>query len=135
MYRSRGLFLCEWAYENERELTTLLNDLESGGQFTRAAMMAVFNLNVRRAIQSLTTGAAAPLDQGGDLSYYTVAMALAGFNDKSSLWKETCRGLCKQLTDCHLKAIFAFLTCDNNDYSEILVSGMRSIRNYPALRQ
>ena len=120
-HRTRALYLCEWYFENERDFTQVLEELESSGDFTRAAALAIFNLKIRRAIQSLTRGAQAPVDAGGDANYNSVAMALAGFNDKSSLWREMCRSLRKQFDDCYLKAIFAFLTCDNNDHHDILV--------------
>lgn len=103
----------------------LIEQLESNGEYTRAAALAVFNLRIRRAIECLTDGAKAPIDKGGDPYFNIVAMALSGFNDKNSLWKEISKRLRKQMTDHYLKAIFTFLTCDNEHYQDILVSDCR----------
>src|SRR5688572_11762932 len=102
--RNKALYLCEWGNDTDNNsIVKLIDNLEKMGDYTRAAAIAVFNLRIRRAIQALTLGAKAPLDKGGDPYYSTVVMALSGFNDKNSLWKETCKSLCKQIHDCYLK--------------------------------
>lgn len=56
-----------------------------------------------------------------DLS--TVAMAIAGYTEeKNTLWRKTCMSLLQKLEDPYLRAMFAFLTCDRENYEEILVS-------------
>lgn len=101
----------------------LLEELERNGEYTRAAAIAIWNMKIHLAISALKAGSQAPLDKGGDPNLSTVVMALAGFNDRSSLWKDMCRQQRRALNDSYLKAIFAFLTTDNSDYSDILVSG------------
>lgn len=56
-----------------------------------------------------------------DLS--TVAMAIAGYTEEhNTLWRKTCLSLLQKLDDPYLRAMFAFLTCDRENYEEILVS-------------
>jgi hypothetical protein len=51
-----------------------------------------------------------------------VAMAISGYSeDKHTLWKKTCSSLLHKLTDPYLRAIFAFLSCEKEDFQEILV--------------
>ena len=51
-------------------------------------------------------------------------MALAGYQEgsRSSLWRETSLNLYTRLTNPYLRAMFAFLTCDDDKYDNILVS-------------
>lgn len=82
----------------------------------------MFCHRIRRAIQTLRKASDISKESGGDGSLGAIAMALSGYTkDKTSLWREMCFSLRTQLTDAYLKAIFTFLTCDNENFSEILV--------------
>lgn len=49
-------------------------------------------------------------------------MALSGFTeDKNALWRRTCGTLRYQLENPYLRAIFAFLACDEDNYEDVLV--------------
>ena len=51
-----------------------------------------------------------------------VAMALSGYyDDKNTLWLEMCSSLKAKLSDPYLSAMFSFLTCEDEKYTEILV--------------
>ena len=59
---------------------------------------------------------------GADSNLSVVAMALSGFtDDKNTLWKEMCGSLRTQLKNPYLRAMFAFLTTDTDNYEEVLV--------------
>ncbi len=59
---------------------------------------------------------------GGDPSLNMVAMALSGFSeDKNTLWRDKCQGLSSKLHNPYLRALFAFLTADGDNYDDILV--------------
>lgn len=50
------------------------------------------------------------------------AIALSGFNqDKNGIWRSQCIVALNQITDSHLRAIFAFLTSDTEGYESVLV--------------
>ena len=76
--RSRALKLCGWGLD-EPELMSLVRKLENQGQYERAAAVAVFNLEMRAALQSLERSLQCE-KHNENLS--TVAMALAGFNEE-----------------------------------------------------
>lgn len=111
--RSKALLLCSWPLDRESpNLTIFIEHLVREGAYTRAAAIAVFNLKVHLAIDILCR---APGDTGDDVNLQVVAMALAGFSDDpNSVWKKFCADSNKKLTDPYLKAMFAFLTADNN---------------------
>lgn len=51
-----------------------------------------------------------------------VAIALSGFSFEKSLWRTQCITALSQIIDPHLRALFAFLTPDNdNAYDIVLV--------------
>ena len=51
-----------------------------------------------------------------------IAMALSGFSEeKKSLWKEMCGALHNKLKNPYLRAMFAFMTAEGDNYDEILV--------------
>lgn len=59
----------------------------------------------------------------GSADLNAIAMALAGYtDDKSALWREISGSLKKQLNDPYLRAMFTFLTAEDLNYDEILVS-------------
>lgn len=50
-------------------------------------------------------------------------MALAGYTeDRSALWREISSSLKEQLIDPYLRAMFNFLTTEDTNYDDILVS-------------
>lgn len=58
----------------------------------------------------------------GNADLNAIAMALAGYTeDKSALWREISSSRKRQLSDPHLRAMFAFLTTEDTSYDEILV--------------
>eukprot|EP00105_Crassostrea_gigas_P024741 XP_011445101.2 PREDICTED: WD repeat-containing protein mio-B [Crassostrea gigas] len=86
------------------------------GKYAIAAAMALFNLQISKAIEILSTSKG---QENTDLS--TVAMAIAGYTEeKNTLWRKTCMSLLQKLEDPYLRAMFAFLTCDRENYEEIL---------------
>ena len=59
----------------------------------------------------------------GSVNLTVVAMALSGFSDdRNTLWRDLCGGLSGNLDNPYLRAMFAFLTADNDNYDAILVS-------------
>ena len=58
----------------------------------------------------------------GGLNLHVVAMALSGYYDnKNTLWQEMCQSLYSRLDDAYLRAMFAFLTCEDDKYDSVLV--------------
>ncbi|XP_054286757.1 GATOR complex protein MIOS [Macrosteles quadrilineatus] len=112
--RDRALQLCGWLFERDTTaLSVFLERLEADGDVCRAAAIAVFNLRLRVAIDILTRA------QHDNLS--VVAMALSGYTDtKSSLWRELCMSSRTNLSDPYLRAIFAFLTAEGDNYDGVL---------------
>lgn len=54
-----------------------------------------------------------------------VALALSGFSFEKSLWRTQCITALSQIVDPHLRALFAFLTPDNDSYEIVLVRHRR----------
>ncbi|UYV67394.1 MIOS [Cordylochernes scorpioides] len=116
--REQASQLCGWGSQKDcSTLQSLLHRLQNKKQYTRAAALAVFNLDLRKAIAILNFGH----DDHPDSHLNVTAMALAGYTpDKMSLWKEMCSSLKSQLTDPYIQSIFSFLTADTGAYDEIL---------------
>ncbi|KAL1463656.1 hypothetical protein WDU94_015390 [Cyamophila willieti] len=113
--RDVALQLCGWKLDSETPLETVLEKLEVEEEYARAAALATFYLHLTRAIQLLNHGA------GSNPRLSIVSMALAGYSAQSSgLWRQACMESKQQLTDPYLKAIFAFLTADGDNYDSIL---------------
>jgi hypothetical protein len=105
-------------------------------EFTRAAAVSVFCLDVQTALTVLERGSKS-LSQSAPAEAAAInmtAISLAGFNDdKCGLWKNTVRAVLSQIVDPYLKAMFAFLLASveedgsgSVDYSAILDQpGMR----------
>lgn len=113
--------LCGWdvSIENNSINSNLIEVLESERKYIRAAAISVFCCKIKRAIQSLKKAA----DRVGDSNLSAIAMALSGYTkDKNSLWREMCQNLRSQISGPYLKAIFTFLTCESDNFSDILVS-------------
>jgi hypothetical protein len=113
-----------------------LSVLEQQNQFERAAAIAVFHLDIRRAVLALKRAIAA---DSANEPFRLVAMALAGYEGAQkmmmmagsgttgggggvgSLWKETCASLKEQIGSAYLRAAFAFLCADSvPDFAEVL---------------
>lgn len=62
------------------------------------------------------------LVQCQDSNLRMVALALSGFSFEKSLWRSQCITALSQIVDPHLRALFAFLTPDNDSYDIVLVS-------------
>jgi len=110
--RSRALLLCDWIpdIDNISQTIPIIDYLEKEGNYMRAAAIAVFNMRLQRAIDSLTMGATR-----SDPNLSSVAMALSGYTgERTSMWREMCQSLKNQLTNPYMKAMFAFLTTDND---------------------
>lgn len=88
-------------------------------------MIACFQLKIRLAIDVLLRGAERnTLPQCDRSNLSMAALALSGLSfEKSAMWRSQCSIAHSQITDSHLRAIFAFLTPDNDhSYDTVLVS-------------
>ncbi|CAJ0958111.1 unnamed protein product [Ranitomeya imitator] len=126
--RSLALQLCGWRKKgSDTDIGPLLTSLEQEGEWERAAAIALFNLDIRRAIQILNKGASTGK---GDLNLNVVAMALSGYTDeKNSLWREMCSSLRNQLSNPYLAVMFAFLTSDPGCYDTVLFECAMAVRD------
>ncbi|EMP32701.1 WD repeat-containing protein mio-A [Chelonia mydas] len=120
--------LCGWIKKGtDLDVEPFLNSLEQEGDWERAAAVALFNLDIRRAIQILNKGASS---EKGDLNLNVVAMALSGYTDeKNSLWREMCSTLRLQLNNPYLCAMFAFLTSESGSYDGVLYENKVAVRD------
>ncbi|XP_005999518.1 GATOR2 complex protein MIOS isoform X2 [Latimeria chalumnae] len=120
--RLLALQLCGWIKKGtEVDVEPFLNSLEQEGEWERAAAVALFNLDIRRAIQILNKG---------DLNLNVVAMALSGYTDeKNSLWREMCSTLRLQLNNPYLCIMFAFLTSEPGSYDGVLYESSVAVRD------
>lgn len=107
--RDCALELCGWSF-NKNEMSSnlqgFLDDLCKKKKFTRASMIAVFQLRIRLACEIL--GRAANEIEEEKSSYRIAAIALAGFGT-GNMWKMQCNAM-TQIEDAHLRAIFSFLS-------------------------
>ncbi|OWK06630.1 MIOS, partial [Cervus elaphus hippelaphus] len=119
--RILALQLCGWIKKGtDVDVGPFLNSLVQEGEWERAAAVALFNLDIRRAIQILNEGASSGK---GDLNLNVVAMALSGYTDeKNSLWREMCSTLRLQLNNPYLCVMFAFLTSEAGSYDGVLLN-------------
>lgn len=121
--RSRALQLCGWWDECSESGSTdplaqfidrLVND---NFEFERAAAIAVFNLNIGRAVEILSSPAAVSANPSAGM----VAMALSGYTEeKNALWRKTCASLRVSLANSYLRAMFAFLAFEKENYDDVL---------------
>uniref|UniRef100_A0A4W3HMV2 Missing oocyte, meiosis regulator, homolog (Drosophila) n=1 Tax=Callorhinchus milii TaxID=7868 RepID=A0A4W3HMV2_CALMI len=126
--RCLALQLCGWIKKGpEIDVAPFLSSLEQGEEWERAAAVALFNLDIRRAIEILNKGAALGK---GDLNLNVVAMALSGYTDeKNSLWREMCSTLRLQLNNPYLCVMFAFLTSEPGAYDGVLFESNVAVRD------
>ncbi|KAL1137877.1 hypothetical protein AAG570_009573 [Ranatra chinensis] len=113
--RDKALLLCNWKFVHDTTaFQQIMEELEAEGAVTRGAALAVFSLRLRHSIKLLST----------ETKYSTVAMALSGYTeDKNSMWRESCTVSRTKLSDPYLRAIFAFLTADSENYDLVLNDG------------
>ncbi|XP_012875473.1 PREDICTED: WD repeat-containing protein mio isoform X2 [Dipodomys ordii] len=126
--RILALQLCGWIKKGtDVDVGPFLNSLVQEGEWERAAAVALFNLDIRRAIQILNEGASS---EKGDLNLNVVAMALSGYTDeKNSLWREMCSTLRLQLNNPYLCVMFAFLTSETGSYDGVLYENRVAVRD------
>ncbi|XP_028297965.1 GATOR2 complex protein MIOS [Gouania willdenowi] len=126
--RCLALRLCGWISRgSDIDVETFLRSLEQEGEWERAAAVALFNLDIRRAIQILNTGASTAK---GELNLNVVAMALSGYSDeKVCLWREMCSSLRLQLNNSYLCIMFAFLTSEPGAYDGVLFESSVAVRD------
>ncbi|XP_067625308.1 GATOR2 complex protein MIOS-like [Eurosta solidaginis] len=94
-------------------------------EFSRAAMICVFHLKIVSACDILSK--AADLSRNSkdphDASVFRIAaIALSSFNaDRgNSTWRNQRSNANKQIQDAHLRAIFSFLTTENDNFDAVL---------------
>ncbi|XP_071071266.1 GATOR2 complex protein MIOS isoform X2 [Dasypus novemcinctus] len=126
--RILALQLCGWIKKGtDVDVGPFVNSLVQEGEWERAAAVALFNLDIRRAIQILNEGASS---EKGDLNLNVVAMALSGYTDeKNSLWREMCSTLRLQLNNPYLCVMFAFLTSETGSYDGVLYENKVAVRD------
>ncbi|TRY56866.1 hypothetical protein DNTS_013956 [Danionella cerebrum] len=126
--RSLALQLCGWIGRGpDIDVEPFLKSLEQEEEWERAAAVALFNLDIRRAIQILNKGASS---EKGDVNLNVVAMALSGYTDeKNSLWREMCSSLRLQLKKPYLCIMFAFLTSEPGAYDGVLYESRVAVRD------
>ena len=94
------------------------------GTFSRQAAVAVFKLDLRTAMQALQDGAQAAKKAGrGEMAdiLSVVRVALSGYsNEGAGLWRETVATSLSSLPDPALRAVFSFLTCQDESFSPVL---------------
>ncbi|GAB6033307.1 hypothetical protein CHUAL_013078 [Chamberlinius hualienensis] len=118
--RDQALLLCGWSVDRDG-ITTMLDRLEANDCYQRAAAIAVFNMKMLKAISILQKGAQKATQVSGGVPLAMIAMSLSGYTeDKTSLWRDMCDKLRSQLQDPYLRAMFAFLTSDNDSYEDVL---------------
>lgn len=105
--RHRALRLCGWGID-ESELRNFTEKLEAKGQFARAAAVAVFNLEIRLALQIL--------ERAPDTDLSMVALALSGFTEEKvgDLWREMVASLLHKFPHPYLRTMFQFLRITAN---------------------
>lgn len=108
-------------------LLHFLDGLCTKQEYTRAAMIAVFQLKIRLAIDILSKGA----DSLESSNLRLAAIALSGFSfEKSAIWRSQCATAQVQISDPHLRALFAFLIPENGSYEKVLVSMQCNCLNF-----
>lgn len=119
--REKALHLCDWPLNmNSVSLMKYVNALEKSGDYSRAAAISVFNLDVHLAIEVLSR---APDETQFGSSLNVAALALTGFSDdRSKAWRQNCMVCIEKLSNPYLKVMFSFLTADDQNYESALVS-------------
>ena len=120
--RERTLKICGWG-SDDGELGRFLNELEKVGDYERAAAIATFCLQIRKATEILQRGGSksntnknvspskSSQNNGSSHDLGVVAMALSGFSEErsGSLWREMVLSSHKDMSNPYLRAMFTFL--------------------------
>jgi len=137
LQRKTAVELCGWvAIGNEAALDAVLRPIEAAGAFERAAAIAVFHQDIRKAVKTLTVGAETRgrAEAGGMLA---AAISLSGYSttahkmarrqhhvpfgtDDDSLWRDTARKLLPDIPNPALRAALTFLTTQDKAYATIV---------------
>ncbi|ALC40299.1 mio [Drosophila busckii] len=115
--RDVALQLCGWC--SDANLDRFIDELYARQEFSRAAMICVFHLKLLAACNILSRAA----DKVRDPSMYRItAIALSSFNaDRcSSAWRQQRSSANLQIQDAHLRAIFSFLTMEQDNFEPVL---------------
>ncbi|XP_074659239.1 uncharacterized protein LOC141911993 [Tubulanus polymorphus] len=119
--RAKSMQLCGWEFDKEYSLRCFIERLEADKQYERAAAIALFNLKLRMAIDVLKKGSTHN-KKDGSINLSIVAMALSGYtDDKDALWREMCGTMTTQLMSPYIRAMFAFLTNESDNYKDVLI--------------
>jgi len=120
--RSLALQLCGWVPDqNKQEFETFIDKLVAEGDPERASAISLFYLHIKKALDILSNCAMKTTGERGRPSLQAVAMALSGYTeDTNTLWSRTCGTLLHQLENPYLRAVFAFLACDQDHYENVL---------------
>lgn len=114
--REKAIHLCGWNFDNkdDNSMYKCFEKFEKEQNYTRAAAIAVFSLNMRVAIGIL--------QKSSDNNLRTFGMALAGFtDDKTSVWRQNSIAYRARISDPYLRAVFDFLFVENHNYDCIMV--------------
>ncbi|XP_037961202.1 GATOR complex protein MIOS [Teleopsis dalmanni] len=115
--RDLAIKLCGWSTEQDFE--SYITSLCDNKEYSRAAMISVFHLKILSACDILSKTA----DILRDPSMFRIAaIALSSFNaDRcSSTWRNQRSNANMQIQDAHLRAIFSFLTIENDSFDAVL---------------
>lgn len=116
--RKQAKKMCGWNFEDEMDDDTrFISQLKANNEFSRAAMICVFHMKFFEACEILSKAADDTLDPS---MFRIAAIALSGFNTRSTLWKSHRWHANKQIRDIHLRVMFFFLTVENQNYDGIL---------------
>ncbi|XP_031568130.1 GATOR complex protein MIOS-like [Actinia tenebrosa] len=126
--RQTALSLCGWDFgEVNGTLADFLKQLQMKGMYERAATIALFNNDIRQAIDILSAASKAATTNPNHNSkvpgmvFNMVAMALSGYTvEKEALWRQMCRKLCSEIESPYLRAAFTFLTTEDGNFDNIL---------------
>ncbi|KAN0004083.1 hypothetical protein ACTFIZ_010242 [Dictyostelium cf. discoideum] len=137
--RNLCLSICGWGFNQSLPLENILSRLEKSGEYERAAAIAVFHLDIKRAILVVTNATynihpvtqtnhhGHLMRQDREFSLKLLSIALAGFdgtstsaysNNNNSIWKETCKSTAKSFINPYLKTCLEFLA-SNSDSKDI----------------
>jgi len=94
------------------------------GEVSRQATLSVFNLDLATCITTLKKGSEMARARGDHTladSLNMVSLAVSGFSaEGSKLWREVVSSSLAQLPDPALRSLFAFLTAEDDEYTEVL---------------
>lgn len=120
--RDAALQLCGWKFERDSSgVVDFVQKLQSRGMYSRAAAIAIFNLKLRLAINILNVEEENQNKRNKTSNLGIIVMALSGFSDeRTSMWRENCVQSRACLTDPYMRASFAFMTAENENYDSVL---------------